>query len=294
MSLPPFLQPRDPLALPMRFGGLQSFFFLPLSYWNPGLLDLYVPFLEFLYAKDTSSNLAIFAGSHIGHTPGIEANTSGHGLPAQIESSIEAFDAIQSNFGAGIRIVVAGHSVGSWLSLQILKTRPSPVAGVFLLFPTISHIRDTPNGRMLSWFFSAPMTIFVSWLSHLTQILPLSVLALFFPSWSLSQVLVFQTFLHSPSSILAALRMADDEMHTIRGLDVPLLTAHRDRLWFYFAEHDDWVGEQLNHVLDSFEPELEKFRIVHGQEGIPHAFCLNHGEQLASQCHQWLNSLKSL
>ncbi|KAG5353236.1 hypothetical protein C0989_009199 [Termitomyces sp. Mn162] len=285
MSLPPFLQPRDPPHLPtascrnalflhkLPFGSSHALWwpsklplpttvvlFIPGKFYtpgscsrssfvtgNPGLLDLYVPFLEFLYAKDTSSSLAIFAGSHIGHTPGIEANTSGHGLPAQIESSIEAFDAIQSNFGAGIRIVVAGHSVGSWLSLQILKARPSAVAGVFLLFPTISHIRDTPNGRMLS-------------------ILPLSVLALFFPSWSLSQVLVFQTFLHSPSSILAALRMADDEMHTIRGLDVPLLTAHRDRLWFYFAEHDDWVGEQLNHVLDSFEPELEKFRIVHGQE----------------------------
>lgn len=120
---------------------------------NPGLLNFYIPFLESLYARDTTSSLAIFACSHIGHTPGIEAEnalpTFRYGLPAQIEGSIEAFDAVQSTFSAGTKIVVVGHSVGSWLSLQVLKARPSAVAGAFMLFPTISHIRDTPNGRML-------------------------------------------------------------------------------------------------------------------------------------------------
>lgn len=69
--------------------------------------------------------------------------------------------------------------------------------------------------------------------------------------------------------------MAHDEMHTIRDLDVPLLTAHRDKLWFYFAKHDDWVGEHINHVIDSFKPELDEFRIIHGRENIPHAFCIS-------------------
>lgn len=33
---------------------------------------------------------------------------------------------------------------------QVLKARPDVVDGVFLLFPTISFIGDTPNGRWLS------------------------------------------------------------------------------------------------------------------------------------------------
>ncbi|KAG5647570.1 hypothetical protein DXG03_008923 [Asterophora parasitica] len=49
--------------------------------------------------------------------------------------------------------------------------------------------------------------------------------------------------------------MAHDEMKEIRDLDMPLLGVHKNRLWFYFAEQDDWVGDQKDVILRSFKPD---------------------------------------
>jgi len=82
--------------------------------------------------------------------------------------------------------------------------------------------------------------------------------------------------------------MGDEEMLRIRDLDVDLLHQHHQRLWFYFADQDDWVGGQKARILSSFKPDPGSMRITHGQPRIPHAFCINHGEEIAQQCHQWL------
>lgn len=137
---------------------------------NPGLLEFYTPFLSAIYEKDTTSRLAIFGHSHLGHTPDIgesETPPSCYKLVAQIESILEEFDAVHHQF-TDAKIVVIGHSVGSWLSIQVsslrleifwathsaklqaLKSRPHAITAVFLLFPTISHIARTPNGKRLS------------------------------------------------------------------------------------------------------------------------------------------------
>jgi hypothetical protein len=88
---------------------------------NPGLLDFYTPFLSAIHEKDTTSKLAIFCHSHIGHDPNIahERLPLYHTLTAQTESILEAFDVIYNMYGATAKIVVIGHSVGSWLALQV-------------------------------------------------------------------------------------------------------------------------------------------------------------------------------
>lgn len=96
-----------------------------------------------------------------------------------------------------------------------------------------------------------------------------------FHDWPLPQVHVLRAFLHSPKSIYAALAMAHDEMQTIKRLDASLLGKHKHRLWFYFAKHDDWVGDQKEAVLESIKPTLETARVVHGKQDIPHAFCIS-------------------
>jgi len=65
--------------------------------------------------------------------------------------------------------------------------------------------------------------------------------------------------------------MANDEMNIIRDLDNQLLDANRHCLWFFYAEKDDWVGIQREVVLKSLS-DVE--RVVHGEHGIPHAFCI--------------------
>ncbi|KAL0951434.1 hypothetical protein HGRIS_008127 [Hohenbuehelia grisea] len=256
---------------------------------NPGLVEFYIPFLSAIHVKDKSGRLAILAHSHIGHTPGVARGDSIEyfTLPFQVKSALEAFDAVKSTYGRETSVVLIGHSVGSWVALQILKARGLEVTGLFLLFPTISHIASTPNGRSLSWLF--PQAHLIATVSRILRILPVHLLiSIMFRSWPQHQLLVLEKFLRSPNSIYASLAMAHDEMESILELDVDLLQSHCHRIWLYFAEKDDWVGNEKETILRSFIHDAGTVRVVHDEHGTPHAYCINHGEQIASQCSEWL------
>ena len=88
---------------------------------NPGLVEFYTPFLSALHGKDTSSRLAILAHAHLNHTPlsSPHLNAIDHSLTSQVQSAIEAFDALRSEFGNNTKLILVGHSVGSWISTQV-------------------------------------------------------------------------------------------------------------------------------------------------------------------------------
>lgn len=92
---------------------------------NPGLVEFYVPFLSALWEKDTTSRLAILAQGHLNHTPlpEPEFNASEYGLAAQVQSALEAFDALKAEFGREIKVFLIGHSVGAWISSQVSSSR---------------------------------------------------------------------------------------------------------------------------------------------------------------------------
>lgn len=270
------------------------FLFIP---GNPGLVEFYTPFLESVYQDDASNKLAILAQAHVGHTPlpprdGGQGPT-GYGLTIQIESAIQAFDAVRAAFPSA-RVVATGHSVGAYIVTQLLKARKDEVSAAFLLFPTISHIAATPNGQRLKYIFKPVPRRIISSCGYMAKLLPDSVLAFIYREWPASQVAVLKDFISSPSCIAAALEMASDEMEVIRDLDLEILEACRNKLYFYYASHDDWVGTERDEVIKSLHPHEAAIplEVVHGDQGIPHAFCINHGEPLASQCVQWLSSLK--
>ena len=85
---------------------------------NPGLLDWYTPFLAAIHEK-SGRRLNILAHAFVGHTPGIDDETADYSaasLPAQIEHAIELVDAVKHEYD---RIVLVGHSVGSWIVTQV-------------------------------------------------------------------------------------------------------------------------------------------------------------------------------
>lgn len=68
--------------------------------------------------------------------------------------------------------------------------------------------------------------------------------------------------------------MANEEMETILDIDTDLFDSHKHKLWVFLAEKDDWVGENKNTILQTIGKELCSMQVVHGQYGIPHAFCI--------------------
>lgn len=259
---------------------------------NPGMIDFYHPFLTAIHNQDRSGTLAILSHSHIGHDSAALASHTpfNHALPFQIQNSLRIFDVMSISFGANTRTVIAGHSVGSWVAPQVLKLRSTAVAGVFFLFPTLTDIACTPNGRLLSRLFRPPFPRIVSQLARLLRLMPLTILCRLFPQYPISQARVLQSFLLSHSSIFAAMTMAHDEMLSIRELDVTTLDTYRHQIWFYFAETDDWVDQGRETILQVFKADPGTVKVVHGHYEIPHAFCINHSEELAAECYEWLVS----
>ena len=70
--------------------------------------------------------------------------------------------------------------------------------------------------------------------------------------------------------------MANDEMETVRELDTDFLRDFAQNLWFYYAEEDDWVGEQFAVVLSALRGTgATESHVLLGRPGIPHAFCIS-------------------
>jgi Lipid-droplet associated hydrolase len=156
---------------------------------NPGLLDFYVPFLNAIHhhaiissglepssssrrgrfaAPSRDGGLVIFAHAHLGLSSYVGINcdddrgqrsypdTASVALPAQIEAHTEFLDELLTAYDDPVatRVLLIGHSVGCWLIQEVIKARRTALGsrnvGVFMLFPTISHIARTPNGKKLS------------------------------------------------------------------------------------------------------------------------------------------------
>ena len=73
--------------------------------------------------------------------------------------------------------------------------------------------------------------------------------------------------------------MARSEMETIKDLDIPLLKQYHSRMFWYFAEKDDWVGEEKEKILACLSTAAGHEQgltgnVVQCRMGIPHAFCI--------------------
>jgi hypothetical protein len=82
--------------------------------------------------------------------------------------------------------------------------------------------------------------------------------------------------------------MAHEEMKRIKPLhgdegsisDIRALDEFSDRMWFYFAKQDNWVGKEREAIVKIIQaaekvPNGAEARIVHDQEGVPHSFSIS-------------------
>ncbi|CCO29967.1 hypothetical protein BN14_03991 [Rhizoctonia solani AG-1 IB] len=157
-----------------------------------------------------------------------------------------------------------------------MHARPNAVSGALLLFPTVSNIASTPNGRKLSWLFHHPIPTIVSGLSRLLTFPPLSVIpyALSYTSkfndYPPDQLNIIKSLVTSPHVVYSALTMAHDEMQTIGSL-----------------AKDEWVGDEVSSV----KAMLDEHRVLVRDDDVPHAFCISHSIPVAETCIEWIKEI---
>ena len=140
---------------------------------NPGLILYYQPFLSKLHSLLVQSSSTESARFHIcGHSlKGFESPNDKYvelpEKPLSLAQQIEyqdglLYDHIRSHrkrTGNTPKVILMGHSVGAYILLELIKNHPKRIEegerdfdliGGVLLFPTITHIAQSPLGMVAS------------------------------------------------------------------------------------------------------------------------------------------------
>ncbi|KAI0199464.1 hypothetical protein F4808DRAFT_432554 [Astrocystis sublimbata] len=327
------------LSYPSRSSGGNTqnvlIFFVP---GNPGLIGYYAPFLSALRdLLDSTASLStttfhIHGQSLAGFTDGDHEPFTSQHKPYDLEHQIQHILKIVSglHIEAGPQqgqpydhVLLMGHSVGSYIALEtchrVLRD-PSTAPGLkltsgMLLFPTIDHIADSPNGWKLNMLRQTPLLGDNAYriAQGFLQLWPYNALY-----WFVSKTLGFPEhaaevttkWLKSRDGVWQSLHLGMDEMRVI-GED-----KWDDELWeiaaassssksnannnsspppkfyFFFGQQDHWVAD---HYRDEFirkrSGQSERTRFVVDEGKLPHAFCIEHSQPVAEKVHSWMTEM---
>lgn len=291
----------DLLSWPARGAGSPKLVLLFIV-GNPGLPAYYTRLLSLI--ASSLPGIDVYAVGQMGHSPSSLPLRTGAiaTLREQVEAKTLLLDALDKryNFGSGpgqTPLILCAHSIGCWLSCEVLKLRPSKIASLQLLFPTISSMALSPNGINLLRFYTRStfplLSAFSSTLSYLPTAFTTKLVGLV--CWQeQAGAIVTTSLVVTPGVVMNALSMAREEMDQVVELDIAVLKEHGGKMRFYHAEDgkDGWVPEsavvEIYAALDagSHDPSLR----VRCPEGMVHAFVLDpvKTDLLALRCIDWI------
>lgn len=301
---------------------------------NPGLIEYYREFMREISSLLGQRSLDVSVDLYGRSLQGFEV--AGQSAPPHQSLDLpQQIDAVEQDLAKVVaataaeqpKIILMGHSVGSYIALEILarhrsrlekqqasKQEPN-IVGSICLFPTVVDIGLSPSGKRLTALSRIPFfPIIVSWIAAiLPALLPyslLSKLVAFVTRMPSLAAEVTTQFLSSRHGVRSALYLGRSEMQLItadRWSDEVWGAAHtsptgvdRAKLFFLFGEEDHWVA-------DSTRDELMRLRgreIETGADwkpymeidttGIPHGFVIDHWKPVATKCAEYIEKIVSL
>ncbi|XP_005662769.1 lipid droplet-associated hydrolase isoform X1 [Sus scrofa] len=268
---------------------------------NPGFSAFYAPFAKALYSS-TKGQFPVWVISHAGHAmapkgkkilttsddPNAQEIKDIYGLRGQVEHKL-AF--LRTHVPKEMKLVVIGHSIGCYISLQILKHGPElPIIRCFLLFPTIERMSESPNGKittpLVCWFRYAlyiPVYLLLKpWPVNIKSLMVrmcLRMMNLQSPSeFSLLNML-------EPSCLVNVAYLASQEMMEVVKRDNETIKEHLSKLTFYYGTKDAWCPKEYYEDMKRDFPEGD-IRLC--EKMMPHAFVLHFHREMAAMVAAWL------
>ncbi|ORZ30563.1 hypothetical protein BCR44DRAFT_123990 [Catenaria anguillulae PL171] len=268
---------------------------------NPGVVDYYQEFLSTVH-DSLAGQVDIICTQHLGHAHHAHSQDGAkqHGhytLQDQIRHKLHLIDHILSVYPSDTVVHLAGHSVGSWITLQVLKVRGQKWAAqgrlgkVMLLFPTIAKIFHSSNGqtigratlyRPVRFAAQSILSVLNTFLPHALTDRLVSLLTDLPPE---HHDTTLNKLLH-PHVARHALGMGADEMHQIAELDVPLLDQFMEHLILYYGANDGWVPRERYDEVKRWWPEHPGIYLC--QDDFAHAFVLDHGRPMGVKVAGWI------
>lgn len=268
-------------------------FFIP---GNPGIETYYTAFFASL--KRLVPGLDIICFPHLGFDArDITTRPSSRAidLDAQIAHKVDILDSIllgrtPEEKARRVPIYLAGHSVGAYMAIQVLSLRPESVERAYLLFPTLSHIAASPQGRVATTLLLrvpglVTAATCVTWV--VANLLPQSWRRRGVAWWTgfpEDAVAVTEERVLTTRAVHAALTLARSEMVEIKDPDAQFWKKYASRCTAYWARHDGWVSERHRTELLAMAEGMESYHC----NTASHAFCIRHGDLVAEKVGAWL------
>ena len=280
---------------------------------NPGLVHFYRTFLVSLY-KLFNSSIEVRCVSYAGQ---IQLSEKVSADEAESESNIydlkfqvlmmQRYVAQLCEAEPNLQIVLVGHSVGAYVSLQMLDSVPPDcLHSAHFVCPVLHNIAQSPNGRRMSWLLqhTRPVAAFIA---YMLSCLPsyLNLLLLHFhlgktvkianqdklklkadvnlcdgpvdSSGCADIVRAARHLLHS-NCTSNCIAMSACEMRTITGLQYEMIARHLESIEIIFARADDWCSPQQQLEIRRAFPSASISML---DEPIMHAFVIGHAPDVA-------------
>lgn len=261
---------------------------------SPGMGHFYIPFATKLFQLG-EGRYDVAVVSHAGHSPGHIRRPLNDGRQIESDPSVGDFDVndqeedwysledqishkleyIRKRASSKDSLFLVGHSIGSWMILQMLQQlEPSRVKKVALLFPTIEKMRVTPNGQKLSPLFSTwqrPFTMLIWFISSLPNFLRRFVLHRYFHTTPSEHVthMAEATMNINSRSMYNILQMAHQEMEEVAEPPFHVIDEHIDKIVFYYGVGDRWNVDSCYKDMAARYPDKD---VNLCRNGFPHAF----------------------
>lgn len=264
---------------------------------NPGFSSFYLPFAKALYSL-TNRCFPVWTMSHAGHalapkdTKILTASEDAqeikdiYGLHGQIEHKL-AF--LRTHVPKEVKLMLIGHSIGSYIALQILKRAPElPVIHTFLLFPTIERMAESPNGRiatpLLCWFRYALYVTGYLLLKPCPEKIKSLLIRMGLQVMNLKTEFL-QTDILQPFCLANVAYLGGQEMMQVVKRDDEIIKEHLSKLTFYYGTTDRWCPKKY---YEDIKKDFPKGDIRLCEKNIPHAFILHFSQEMADMVADWL------
>ncbi|TMW62212.1 hypothetical protein Poli38472_009705 [Pythium oligandrum] len=253
---------------------------------NPGMAHFYLPLMREIVRRHGTQH-EVRAVTHAGHYMPWKNSGKVFDLEHQHEHKVTY---LRQRFAENpdLKLIIIGHSIGSYLTLKIVEAFPNQVAKIVLMQPTIHHIGRSAKGLQLAPVFH-----------HRQHSIKIVKLLEFLVPMALRRFLVRlaigshqEPVLHLASLALVnrhvfnnVLHMADQEMKTVGDMNEQLLREHEHKTLFVYSPIDGWVP---NEFVQMFQLRLP--RAGHRMVPQSHGFMMddNGTRDMADHISQWI------
>ncbi|KAI3822703.1 hypothetical protein L1987_10299 [Smallanthus sonchifolius] len=241
---------------------------------NPGVISFYTDFLESLY-EQMGEAASITAIGHISHSEKDWEQGKVFTLKEQIDHKINFIH--QELQALEVPLILVGHSIGSYMSLEIFKRIPEKVAYFIALYPFLavnaksqqqSIINKISRSRLQSNLISATVALLGFLPISASRFIAKNSLG---KSWSTTAINALCTSILKYHTMRNVLYLAMTEFEElVKSPDWEFMRRKRHRIAFLYGDDDHWAPLYMH---DEVVKQVPDAVVEVEREGHTHSFC---------------------